>query len=353
VDIGTKQYAADWGQYHLLDTTADFNIYNPTYGIPSNGYPTFDHDKSTLDQRAEAAGGNINQRYTSVYMQDELGFFKNTVRLTLAGRFTTVTQSEWGGGDFSAKHFTPRVGLSVSLDKFTAVYGLYDQAFIPQAGRVATGTVRPITGSNLEAGIKKDWFNHRWNTTLAIYRIIKNNELTADPNSPPAANLSVILGQKRSEGIEFDLRGTIVNGLNLVANYAYTDSKVTKVSPGVTVAKVGDIVPGYAKQTANAWLSYKAQSGVLKGTGISAGVTWLAGRQTAWEVSPDPLQKLPDYVKVDGGIFWESSKIRVTANVFNIFDKYIYSGSYYSWLNAYYWQTEAPRNVRFSISYQF
>ncbi len=163
----------------------------------------------------------------------------------------------------------------------------------------------------------------------------------------------MILGQKRSEGIEFDLHGTIANGLSLVANYALTNSEVTKVSPGVTVAKVGDVVPGYAKHTANGWLSYKVQSGALRGAGVSAGITWLAGRHTAWEVSPDPLQKLPDYTKVDAGIFWESSKIRVTANVFNVFDKYIYSGSYYSWLNAYYWQTEAPRNVRFSIAYNF
>lgn len=353
VDIGTKAYMADWGQYHLLDTAATFNIYNPTYGVPSGGYPTFDHSKSTLEQRAQAAGGNINQRYSSVYVQDELGFFNNTVRLTLAGRYTQVKQSEWGGDPFSASHFTPRAGLSISLDKYTSVYGLYDQAFLPQAGRVASGTVRPITGNNIEAGIKKDWFGGRWNTTVAIYRIIKNNELTSDPNSPPAANLSVVLGQKRSEGVEFDLRGTIVNGLNLVANYAYTNSKVTKVTPGVTVAKVGDAVPGYAEQTANAWLSYKVQSGTLKGIGVSTGASYLGGRHTAWETSPVASQKLPDYTKVDAGLFWESSKIRIAANVFNVFDKYIYSGSYYSWLNAYYWQVETPRTLRFSVSYNF
>lgn len=353
VDIGTKSYAADWGQYHLLDTAATFNIYNPVYGVPSGGYPKFDHSKSTLDQRAQAAGGIITQRYSSAYVQDELGFFNNTVRLTLAGRFTQVKQSQYGGTPYEAKHFSPRAGLSVSLDKYTAVYALYDQAFMPQSGRVASGTVRPITGNNIEAGIKKDWFNGRWNTTVAVYRIIKNNELTSDPNSPPSSGLSVVLGQKKSEGVEFDLRGTIVNGLNLVANYAYTNSKVTRVTPGVTVAKVGDAVPGYAEQTANAWLSYKIQGGALKGIGVSAGASYLGGRHTAWEVSPDPAQKLPDYTKVDAGLFWEGGKMRIAANVFNVFDKYIYSGSYYSYLKAYYWQVETPRTLRFSVSYNF
>ena len=355
IDVGTKSYLADWGQSHLLDTVgAEFNTLDPSYGIPSNGYPSFDHRWSTLEQRAQAAGGNIDQRYTGVYLQDELGFFDNKLRLTLAGRYTYVKQSEWGDAPMSAKHFTPRVGISVSLDKFTSAYGLYDQAFLPQAGRIAGGgSVKPITGSNVEFGIKRDWDNGRWNTTLSAYRIIKNHELTIDPNSPPTSGLSIELGQKQSQGIEFDLRGRILNGLNLIANYALTESKVTKVSEGVTVVKKGDIVPGYAKHTVNTWLSYKIQDGILKGAGISAGFTWLAGRRTYWETSPDPNQNLPDYFKLDGGLNWEKDKIKIAVNVFNILDKFIYSGSYYSWLNAYYWQTETPRNVRFSISYSF
>ena len=62
---------------------------------------------------------------------------------------------------------------------------------------------------------------------------------------------------------------------------------------------------------------------------------------------------LPDYFKLDAGLFWEKDNLRITANVFNVLDKYLYSGSYYAWLNAYYWQTDAPRNVRLSISYNF
>ncbi|MGC4037743.1 MAG: TonB-dependent receptor [Chitinophagaceae bacterium] len=354
IDVGTKNYLADWGQSHVLDSIGgEFNTLDPSYGIPSNGYPSFDHSWSTLEQRAQAAGGIITQRYTGVYVQDELGFLNNRVRLTLAGRYTYVKQSEWGGDAFTGTRFTPRVGVSVSVDKFTSVYGLYDQAFIPQAGRVATGTVKPITGSNIEFGIKRDWANGRWNTTVAVYKIIKNHELTTDPNSPPTSGLSVELGQKQSRGVEFDLRGRIFNGLNITANYAYTESVVTKVTEGVTVAKKGDIVPGYAKHTANTWLSYRLQDGVLKGLGISAGFTYLAGRETYWDASPDPSQKLPDYFKLDGGLSWEKDKIRIAANVFNIANKFIYSGSYYPYLNAYYWQTEMPRTIRFSIAYSF
>jgi iron complex outermembrane receptor protein len=354
IDIGTKNYYADWSQSLPLDSVGrPFDPKNPNYGTPAMGYPVFDRTLN-LEARAVNGGGVMEQQYTGVYVQDELGFLDNKIRLTLAGRYTYVKQSSFGGAEEKGKHFTPRVGVSVSLTPNTSVYALYDQAFIPQAGKLADGgTLKPITGNNTEFGVKRDWADGKWNTTVAFYRILKNNELTADPNSPPNAGLSVVLGQKRAQGVEFDLRGTIVNGLNLTANYAYTNSEVTKVTEGVSDIKVGDLIPGFAKHTVNGWLSYKVQNGALKGTGVSAGFTYLAGRATTnWSSTNSSLNQ-PDYFKLDGGLFWEKGNIRVTGNVFNVLDKYLYSGGYYDWLKSYYWQTEAPRNFRLSLTCKF
>jgi iron complex outermembrane receptor protein len=354
IDMSNREYFADWGQYHVLDSVGgEFDVRNPYYGKPVNGYPAFDYT-TPLEERATAGGGLMDQRNTALYIQDELGFMNNKIRLTLAGRYTYLSQAEWGDAAISDKHFTPRIGLSVSVDPNTSIYAVYDQAFIPQAGKLANGgKVKPVTGSNREIGIKRDWAGGKWNTTLAVYSIEKNNELTADPNTNPALGLSIVLGEKVSRGIEFDLRGKITNELSLIANYALTESLVTEVADGVTSMKEGDIVPGYAKHVANAWLHYKLHRGKLKGLGFSGGFTFLAGRETYWDVSPDPDQVLPDYFKLDGGVFWERDKINVTLNVFNILDKYLYSGSYYQWLNAYNWQTDPPRNARLSIAYRF
>ncbi len=354
LDMANKDYMADWGQSHDLDSAgAYFDPKNPNLGVPVNGYPVFDRT-TPLEERANLAGGLIDQRYSGVYLQDELGFFQNTLRLTLAGRFTNLKQAAYGGAPEKAKRFTPRVGLSVSVNPELSVYGLYDQAFIPQSGLMAGGgKVQPITGNNMEVGIKKDWYEGRWNTTLSIYRILKNNELTADPNSPPTSGLSIELGQKQSQGVEFDLRGIVAKGLQLVANYAFTDAKVTKVSEGVTAVKEGDIVPGYAKHTANVWLTYRISSGKLRGLGFSAGSTYLGDRATYWEASPDRNNDLDDFFRVDAGLFWENDRVKVNANVFNVMNKYLYSGSYYSWLSAYNWQTDPPRNMRLSFAYKF
>jgi iron complex outermembrane receptor protein len=351
-DGGKKDYMADWGQSHDLDLpVSPFNPNNPNYGTPGNGYPVFDRTTS-LQQRAIGVGGLMDQKYLSAYVQDELGFFNNKFRLTLAGRYTYVNQSSWGDAAISAKHVTPRVGLSYSVNNNTSVYAVYDEAFTPQGGTLKSGSsISPITGTNYELGFKKDWLDGKWNTTISAYRIMKQNELTADPNNKPGESYSIIIGEKRAQGIEFDLKGTIAPGLQLIANYAFTESKVTAVTPDVTAITLGADVPGFATHVANAWLTYTLQDGTLKGSGISGGFTYLADRATdTWS---EGLQKLPNYFKLDGGLFYERSKFKVTANAFNILNKYLYTGSYYTWLNAYYYQAEAPTNYRISIAYKF
>jgi len=362
VDAANKTYYADWGQSHDVDTPDElFDPAAPGYGIPANGYPVFDRS-TPIEERAALGWGVMKQRYASLYVQDELAFFKDRLRLTLAGRYTDVKQVYGVDEPYeAAKHFTPRVGLSGSIDANTSLYGLYDQAFIPQTGVLTSGgKVQPVTGNNLELGIKRNWFKNKWSTTLSVYRIIKRNELTADPASNPNAPTSIVLGEKTAKGIELDVRGTVLPGFTVTANYAYTDARVTKVTEGVTAYKDDQIVPGFAKHTANAWVAYELQKTALKGVGISGGFTLLSDRYTAWSL--DGLQP-EDYFKLDGGIFYTKNKYRITLNVFNILDAYLYNGSYYEmpsiagdWDSVkpgYYYQTEPPRNIRLSVSYRF
>lgn len=346
IDLGSKDYMADWGQSHDLDTFEDpFNVNNPEYETPANGLPNFDRSK-TLKERAS---GIMKSKYTAGYIQDEIGFFENRLRLTLAARYTWLSQNNWGT-TIEDNHITPRLGISYSVSPSVSIYGLYDQAFSPQSGIIKNGDdVKALTGNNLEFGIKKDWFNGTWSTSLSAYSILKKNELTSDPENNVGENYSIVLGEKRSRGFEVDLRGKILEGLNLIANYAFTESLVTKSN--VESIIVGQIVPGYSKHTANSWLNYTVVSGKLRGLGASIGGTYLAGRQTdTWSVG---LEKLPNYFKMDGGLSYETGNLKFTANMFNILNKYLYSGSYYSYLNAYYWQTEAPRNVRVGVTYKF
>lgn len=346
LDLGSKKYMADWNQGGNLDTAANpFDTNITTYQAPSNGYPTFDGSKP-LSQRATPYG-TIEQNYTGLYVQDELGFFNDALRLTLAARYTNVKENSYGT-EAEANRITPRIGLSYSIDTNTSAYALFDQAFVPQAGLFRDGTTaKPLTGNNLEVGVKRDWFGGKWNTTLSVYNINKNNAITGDPTDL-TGRYSIFLGKTRVQGVEFDLKGEITKGFNAIFNYAFTENKFVETT---AVSKEGDKVPGYAKHTMNGWLNYTFTQGALEGFGLSFGGTYLADRSSwAWATTAAQLD-MNDYVKFDAGLSWENTKFRVGLNVFNVFNRYLYSGSPYG--AYYYYQAEAPRNFRVSIGYKF
>ncbi|WP_428071011.1 TonB-dependent siderophore receptor [Chryseobacterium gambrini] len=349
LDLGSKKYMADWNQKHDLDTAAKpFNINSTTYSPPSNGYAAFDTSTS-LESRATPYG-TIEQNYTGLYIQDELGFFNDALRLTLAARYTNVKENSYGT-KAEADKITPRIGISYSIDDNTSVYGLYDQSFVPQAGFFRTGGIpKPITGNNMEVGVKRDWFGGKWNTTLSLYNIIKRNSTVADPANSALENFIIDLGKTRVQGIEFDLKGEITRGFNAIFNYAFTENKITESNDPVS-NPVGMRIPGYAKHTMNGWLNYTFTQGTLEGFGLSFGGTYLVDR-SSWNWANSGTQKdMDDYVKFDAGLSWENTKFRVGLNVFNVFNRYLYSGSPYG--AYYYYQAEAPRNFRLSVGYKF
>jgi iron complex outermembrane receptor protein len=127
LDWGDKYYIADYNQSGSLDPTTPFNIFHPNNAAVT--LPVFDQSEP-LSVRGQ---GGLNEiKYQSVYIQDELGFFNQKLRLTLAGRFTHATTVDAYAGSSGARKITPRVGLSYSLDDRTSFYGVFDQSFVPQ-----------------------------------------------------------------------------------------------------------------------------------------------------------------------------------------------------------------------------
>jgi iron complex outermembrane receptor protein len=113
-------------------------------------------------------------------------------------------------------------------------------------------------------------------------------------------------------------------------------------------------VPGTDKQIANVWLNYRFQSGAVKGLGFSFGASHAAGR-TAWYGAYDRTidATMPNYTRFDAAASYQFGKFGVAFNVNNLFNANIISGAFYTWSNFYYWQAEAYRNSRLSITYKF
>jgi iron complex outermembrane receptor protein len=351
-----------WGDFSSSGTAdlqlagnATFNIYNPVYGIPAANIPVLDRSRSIQVR----SGSNVyatNLTYTGVYLQDELRFLEEKLRLTLAGRFThAVTVGKTNALQISDNVFSPRVGLSYSITKDMSVYTLYDQSFLPQSGADKEGNVfKPVRGNNMEIGIKKDWFDGKWNTSVTAFRIVKENVLTQDPRYPnDPQNWRVQLGQIQSKGLEFDVVGEVVEGLNVTLNYAYTDPKVTKDESVIKNLK-GTYVANAAKHISNGWLSYsfKKQGALLNGFGLSGGYQYQAKRVAGTGFTKS---NLPDYIRFDAGLSYTKGKFNISAVVNNLLDRKLFTqgtapatpAGYYTWIY------DMPRNARITATYKF
>lgn len=341
LDMSSKEYYNDWNQ--TVNLGGLFNIYTPVYGTAAA--PVFDRSKNIKERGVRYFNG-----YTGFYAQDELGFFNNQLRLTLGARYTTLKTSDPYSGDFSHNKFTPRIGLSYSVDKNTSLYFLNDQSFVENYGTDWQGkSFNPVTGNNVEAGIKRDWLDGKWNSGVSVYQISRNNVLTADQAHPNPAGgyYSRESGQQQTKGVEVDVHGQIFPGLDAVINYAYTNAKTTKDNdPKI----VGNQVGGSAKNIQNTWLNYRVDKGTLAGFGISFGYQYQGGR-TAWYVFDNSVQKLPDYFRMDGSLSYRKGKIGFNLVVNDILNKYLYSGSPYA--GYFNWQAEAGTNARCSVAYRF
>ena len=266
VDYLEREYWADFSNRVVEQTP--FNIFNPTYGIFP--IPPFERPQDVEDRSDDPFDGFES---TALYLQDEIGFWNNRVRLTLAGRYTML---ETQGKEEDDNEFTPRVGLSVDITSDLTAYALYDRTFLPQAGISADSSrFDPVDANDIEGGLKKSFFDGKLRATLGAFRITKQNVLVPNPQNP---DFSIQLGEVRSQGIEFDMQGEIYPGLSVVINYAHTNVEITEdTNPDL----IGTRVAGHARHMTNGWFTYNfAEKSPLNGFGVSLGYQYQIDRST-------------------------------------------------------------------------
>ncbi|WP_299118852.1 TonB-dependent receptor [uncultured Tenacibaculum sp.] len=338
-DYTDKEYFADFSQSVLVDLpTNPFNIYNPTYG--NRVIPVFNRSTPLKERQGVYTYGT---KINSLYLQDELGFIDNKIRLTLAGRYTELTPK----GANKISKITPRIGLSADINSKLTVYGLYDQSFLAPTGIPRNGvTFDPISGNIIEAGIKTKLMDNKITASLSAYMITKNNLSVPDPNNITGEQFSVQLGEVESKGFEFDMTAQITEEFDVLLNYANTNAKTTK---STIPSMVGNRIAGHAKHITNGWLNYKFnKNSTLKGFGISLGYQYLVDR-SSWTWNANNQTDLPNYFRLDGAIHWKNDKLRIGLNINNILNEHLYSGANYG--SYLYWQSEPGINGRLSINY--
>lgn len=142
------------------------------------------------------------------------------------------------------------------------------QLFLPSGNKFSLEQpaqgITTVTATNVAAG-----------STESFVDFYDEQQYLVDPDlACRELGFNVQVGEQRSRGIEFDVSGEILPGWNIIANYAFTDSTITKDN----TLPVGDELHNVAKHSASLWTTYEIQSGSLQGLSFGVGVFYVGER---------------------------------------------------------------------------
>ncbi|GAA0304579.1 TonB-dependent receptor [Sphingomonas oligophenolica] len=254
------------------------------------------------------------------YVQDQATYG----RLHLSGslRYTRFTWHRVENATNVAYHnVSPRVGATFDIVPGAALFAGYATAFrgANQLVAVPGYNVKPETSRSFEGGLKLALGSaHVWGT-LAAFELTRRNVPAADPNN---FGYSIQTGEQRSRGFEADITWEPSRALSILANYAYTEAKVTRDEDATLVGQTLARVPKHSGRVA---AHYRVLNGSAKGLSFGAGVTAF----TAREVFLPNTVAVPGYAAVDAQASYDFGRFTVTVSGVNLgghrgFDTYEY-----------------------------
>lgn len=328
------------------------------YGVSSNYY-TFDINNFSADfPEPTDAFINSNLREARVGKSRETGAY-GTVRLQLSdplklivggrlGWSRTIWDTDTTGRSPSVSttnqgehaKLTPYAGLVYAVNPQWSAYASYAEIFSPQYEQKESGeALKPLTGANMELGVKGELLDGRVNTALALFRVDQKNRAQEDYSTSDTCRSDyycyIDTGKVRSEGVDMEVSGKLATGWNLFSGYTFNRTKyVADVNSGGL--SFNTYTP---KHMLRIWSTYQAH-GALRDFTFGGGVnSQSSSYRTVGLLTAD----------VSGRAVWNAMvkyqinpRWSATLNVNNVFDKRYYS-TLSSFVNANYYGD--PRNL--------
>ncbi|PKB25362.1 catecholate siderophore receptor [Novosphingobium kunmingense] len=216
--------------------------------------------------------------------------------------------------------WSPRVGLVFQPDNAQSYYVSYSKSFQPSgegfALAVNNADIEPEKTTNKEVGAKYTLFDGQLGATLSLFELKR----TGIKQTVPGTTTIIPIGTQRTRGIEATLHLDLPSGFRAIAGYSYLDAKIIQsvaIDDGQPVlGKRATLTP---KHSANVFVT----KSFGERFGLGAGANYVADRFA----NPGNTVVLPKFVTVDALGWVQLGKIRLQANVYNLFDRrYIVSG---------------------------
>lgn len=359
----TFQVGFDWKEGKVITTAydaKDVDKINVLQDI-NNSLP------STIDGvNFKISKGNPGTTLVPAYglMAQDVITFNKYLKAHLGIRY-----SKLNGSSISPSYaWNPSFGLMISPVENMNVFGSFTSTTSLRSANnvlLTGGTVGASKTEQWEVGIKSDWFNERLRFNVTWFNIktdhLSYQILNADyqPVIIDKQTMYGLAGILKREGIEVELIGSILPNLQVMSGYSYLDAQY-KDSPSFINGSAPMNAP---KHTANAWLNYKFNTGILNGLDFGAGIyyvgkrpvddwtqkTFTAGHVNSVQPGDKPFD-MPAYNTVDAQVGYQLNNglgIRVFFN--NVFDSIGYS----SYFRGGYIDQIQPRNFAAQINYKF
>ncbi|KHK62012.1 TonB-dependent siderophore receptor [Pseudomonas frederiksbergensis] len=235
---------------------------------------------------------------------------------------------------------TPYAGIVYDLSREWAVYASYTDVFQPQTNVDPDGSVlKPIVGKNYEVGLKGELMDGRVNTSLAVFRYDHENRAVNIP-SCVGLNCSEAAGKVRSQGIEAEISGEVIDNLQLFAGYTYNTTKYLE-DPNNEGSIFSTWTP---KHMLRVWGNYQFTGDWNR---ASAGLGFTTQSHTqVYDLNYD----VPGYTVWNARVGYQlTPEIGLAVNANNLFDK-TYITPAYNQLNGNN-NFGDPRNLMFTVKY--
>lgn len=239
---------------------------------------------------------------------------------------------------------TPYAGIVYDLSREWAVYASYTDVFQPQTNRDAGGTVlKPVIGSNYEIGLKGELMDGRVNTSLAIFRYDQENRAVNDIAGGMECDgwyCSKASGKVRSQGIDAEISGEVVENLQLFAGYTYNTTKYLE-----DPTNEGRVFSTWTpKHMLRMWANYQLPGDWSR---VSTGLGFTTQSHT---LGYEGTYDVAGYTVWNARVGYQlSPEIGLAVNANNLFDK--------KYISAGYNQLDGnnnfgdPRNLMFTVKY--
>jgi TonB-dependent siderophore receptor len=300
-----------WDGNYAYGPSLPFNLLQPHYDL---AYP---------DIRLPGFTSIVTRRENALYGQAQIGL-TDTVKLLAGGRLSwaeVVTRSTSTGAVTASadpgRQFVPSLALMWDFHPQYTGYASYAETFVVQSQlNAAKQLLAPRTGKQVELGVKGEFLHKRLQAHAALFRIIDENRAIADP---VVANAYIAGGKVRAQGFETEISGQPQPGWDIVAGYAYNDTRYLQAP----VAQQGQVFsPVTPRHSVNLFTRYAFTSPALRGFSVGGGMTY---RSEFFAQSGALRINAPGYAVFNAQVGYQiNDHLSLNLSVDNLLDKTYY-----------------------------